>query len=525
MWVFDPVTKMYVDIDPATGLPLTATDLATTPVTPAGVVPGVTTAAPVGQIPVTRQAPLPPREAANLPIPTSGYIPGSTYVPPVAASSLTTGVDPATGLPIDPLGNGPYVPGDALPVAGGAPSSDYGYDYGGYGGGGYSRGSYGGSYGGYSQSGTVPRYGNNAVHPFFGGPPLVAGGVAAQQGDGYDNRQQVTSTSGASAGPYGVRAARMDYPNYDGYAAGSAVDPMAYDRPNGARSGGGGGGGGGGASDAYWNLRGKLMGKATAMTGGGSTASYSDDYETFKPYRGPDDPRTARRIEQLDPRMRGPYASQFTADNARALYQAPGAMYKKVSDLPYNDIRSERIADLPMDQLALLTGSGTKNWQGGLNPMEDVYDDYYKKLNKRLNKGKPGIDFLPFYKKNLKRDSSLSDYTNTLGGLYDRTAKGGWFDRQQLFGNLTNPAKGTYFHDLFAKRTRDYDVGAAADGFTRAFNAILATTPYDAQQQRNISRYAKNAVDEYIATYSKAKPKNAPSLNQYVGSQLTGYVR
>lgn len=433
--------------------------------------------------------------------PTGTVTPPGLAAPPLAAASPTG----ATGLPADPLGNGPTVSGSAslLPAAGTAGSSTTGYD------GGYT-GSYDNTYyrdydtgGWYEYPPEPPRYGNNTTHPWFGGDSLLPGGALAQPGVGTDYRQQVSVPGGATAGPYAVRAAESPSRSYggDGNAGGS-------------------GGGGGIAKDLYWQFANKIGAKLS-----GQSSTYGDyEQERFKPYRGPDDPRTMRRVEKLDPRMRGPYAKDWNADMARTLYDNPQAMIGRVAPNLVNDsLLEDRLQSLPMAQLALISGSGKRGWQGGLNPMEDVYGDYYQKLNKRLENGRQGIDYLPFYRKQLRRDRSLSDYTNTLGGLYDDLAGGQVFDTDALFGNLYNPAKKTYLSKAFKPDRSGNNVAGMGDTFLSSYNAILETGGYGDIQREVMSDRASDLVNDYYAKYAGRKPKKAPRLNQWVGQQLGGY--
>lgn len=437
-------------------------------------------------------------QAPATPTPTT---PTGTATPPILSAPPLTAASPtgSTGLPADPLGNGPTVPGSAplLPAAGTAGSSTTSGGYTDYYDNTYYRDYDTGGW--YDYPPEPPRYGNNTVHPYFGGGSVGPGGVFAGQDTGYDNRTQVSVPGGATAGPYAVRAAPIPSGTYGG-------DSRA------------GGSGGGIAKDLYWQFANKIAGKLS-----GQSASYGDyEQERFKPYRGPDDPRTVRRIEQLDPRMRGPYAKHWTADRARALYDNPQYMIGRVApNLVNNSLLEDRLQSLPMAQLALISGSGKRGWQGGLNPMEDVYGDYYHKLNKRLEHGRQGIDYLPFYRKQLRRDRSLSDFTNTLGGLYDDLGSGQVFDTKALFGNLFDPAKKTYLAKAFKPDRSGNNVAGMGDAFLSSYNAILDTGGYGDLQRQIMSDRASDLVNDYYAKY--AGRKKPPRLNQWMGQQLGGY--
>ncbi len=359
-----------------------------------------------------------------------------------------------------------------------------------YAGSGYGWGSgYGYGYG--SNSGYTPanyepdppRYANNAVHPFFGGDPLTPGGPFAAQDDGYDNRQQVTATSGQTAGPFAVRAADPVRPSYDG--------------------GGSSGGGGGGGSDLYWAMRNKLTGKLT-----GSSGSSYEPYRAPRPYRGPDDPRVARKVEKL----------QLTEQQKASTYGQPTQMLPGINlESPVADY----LQGLPMTDLTLIAGAGKKNWAGGIDPTADIYSDYYKKLNGRLKRGKPGIDFLPFYKKALRKDKSTEQFNALLKDTYANLVNGQRWDTDALMQNLTNPAKGTFLH----QQQKKTPFSQSSEQFLQSYGAILGSGGYDQDQQNALAMIAQDAITRYGQQYGQRNPRRAPSLNQYVGQQLQPFMR
>lgn len=360
--------------------------------------------------------------------------------------------------------------------------------------GGYSS-SYGSSYGGYSSGGYTqpepPRYANGQTHPYFGGPALVPGGQFAAQDQGYDNRQQVTSTSGATAGPYAVRAA----PAPEGAMTGNY---------GGGSSGGGGGGGGGGlAKDLYWQYRNKIEGK---LSGAAPTGGY-EDYKQPRPYRGPDDPRTARKVENI----------QLQESQKASGYSQPTQF------MPGIDLESptaDYLQGLPMTDIALIAGAGKKNWAGGIDPTADIYSAYYKKLNSKLKKGKPGIDFLPFYKKQLRKDKGTEQFNAMLKSTYANLTNGQRLDTNALMGNLTDPAKGTFLHSQQKKTP----FSQSSEQFLKSYGALLGTGGYSDNQQNALAMLAQDAVTRYGQQYGQRNPKRAPSVNQYVGEQLKPYM-
>ncbi len=366
--------------------------------------------------------------------------------------------------------------------------------------GGYSN-SYGSSYGGgYSGGGYAqpepPRYANNAVHPFFGGPALVPGGQFAAQEQGYDNRQQVRVPGGATAGPFEVSAAPLPRPNYNG----------------GGPSGGGGGGGGSnmGANSALGQqMAAKVRGMAAKITGGSSYSSGGyEDYKAPRPYRGPDDPRTARKVEAL----------QLQESQKASGYSQPSQFMPGINlESPVADY----LQGLPMTDLTLIAGAGKRNWAGGIDPTPDIYSDYYAKLNKRLKKGKPGIDFLPFYKKELRQDKSTEQFNSLLKNTYANLTNGQRWDTQALMNNLTNPAKGTFLHDQQKKTP----FSQSSEQFLKSYGAILGSGGFDDDQQNALAMIAQDAVTRYGQQYGQRNPRRAPSVNQYVGSAISPFMR
>jgi hypothetical protein len=366
---------------------------------------------------------------------------------------------------------------------GGGGYTDYGYS------GGYT--SYGRGGGtGYRAESDPPYYADRSLHPFFGGDARTPGGYFADQDTGYDNRQQVTATSGATAGPYAVR---------------SAPSPSIPQR-GGSGGGGGGGGGGGIARDLYWSMANKIKGK---LMGGesGSTESYKP--EKYRPYRGPDDPRVRRRVEDL----------QLREANRNVFFSDPtGLIPSGVSGYAPHTLE---LKNQPMTDLALIAGAGKRNWAGGMDPTEDIYNDYYQKLGKRLKKGKPGIDFLPFYKKALRKDKSAEDFRRTTSDLYGDLTSGERWDTNALMSNLMNPARGTFLREQFARGKTPRATGI--DQFNRSFGAILGSGNYDEDQQAALDMIRQDLMMQYGQQFGGRR--KAPNVNQWVGARLQPYMR
>lgn len=519
VWQVDPTTGYAVKVDAATGQPVVdANGMPVSRVDPslrsesALIASGnaAPNSQPVAQDPYTDMELSRGLGSSLITHPGTGLVPGTAFRTPPPADAAAMPVTDFTG-------------------------DDGGYDSG-YGGytrrqyGGYGRSGYGGySGGGYADGPTVPRYANGAMHPFFGGQmPQPGGGFA----DGYDNRQQVTSTSGATAGPFEVSAARA--PRESTYGSGG---------------GGGGGGGGGIARDLYWQFAGKLKDK---LMGGGSSYS-GGSYKPYKPYTapkfkdypGPEDPRVQRRIANIYPRTRGPYVGDWTGKNAEGLYDNPTPMLLQVAGPGYTRTPGyEVLGGMDWTNLALLSGAGIKGWAGGMGPFveQKAFDDYYKKMGKvykareqfykRIGQGATpnrapgsteGINFTKFYKHRIRKDDSLSDFGNTLGRLYDQYALGGRFlDTRQLLANLMDPAKGTYYERVLGGTKREpVNTTQQADTFLGGFNALLGGSRLAPAAQDAFAAYAQDLANRQIlASKGQKKP---PALNAVVGNALRPY--
>lgn len=415
------------------------------------------------------------------------------------AATTPTGQQPTTQSqqpPTAPLDYGQIYP-ETAPAT--TESSGGGYGYGSSAGGssrsyGYGSSGYGG--GGYDDYQEYPAYATGQMHPAWGGQPLVAGGPAALESQGYDNRQQVYVPGGAAAGPFETRA---------------APSPNAMSR--GSFDGGGGGGGSSnmGANSALGQkLEAKVRGMASKITSGGqasSSASY-EPYRAPRPYRGPDDPRTRRRVEELTLREQneGLYGTPAWGMPAGLNGEAPAVDWMQ---------------DLPMTDLALLAGAGQKNWAGGIDPSPDIYDSYYQKLNKRLKKGRPGIDFLPYFTKELRQDKSAEQFNQKLRQMYAGMTAGQRLSGEELLGNLSDPARGTYLRQQFKKTPYSQQLGQ----FEQSFGAILQSGGFAAQQQAALENIAQDLMQQYGQQYGGRRGRRrGPGMNQWVGQQLQAFV-
>lgn len=157
---------------------------------------------------------------------------------------------------------------------------------------------------------------------------------------------------------------------------------------------------------------------------------------------------------------------------------------------------------------------------GGIDPTGDIYDDYYKDLERDLKQGGQGIDFFPYFKKAMRKDDSTHKYTSLLKRIYGEVAGNRAIDTGQLFGNLSDPAKGTYIREQFKHAAP----AAAADQYLSSFDAILGAGEYGDIQRSALAQMAQQAVTRYGQRYAGEDPRKIPTLNRWVGRGLRGYV-
>lgn len=195
-------------------------------------------------------------------------------------------------------------------------------------------------------SGDAPRYADGSVHQAWGGPPRTSPGGG---GGGGGAAQQVTVPStGASAGPNGVRPPRSEGLNVSA--------------PSGQSSGGGGGGGGGG--DLYNALKSKLTGNLF-----GTGAAAEEEGPTQAQYR-----RSQRNSTQ-DWRA---YEQEQKRRGAINAYDPLTPLYDLNGGTPLSAGQMDFWGRMPMRELALLSlganndnrylnrASGTKKYQQDL---------------------------------------------------------------------------------------------------------------------------------------------------------------
>lgn len=190
-----------------------------------------------------------------------------------------------------------------------------------------------------------PMYADGSMHPSQGGLPRVPGGMWNTQPDsGFDNRQQVTATSGATAGPFEVSAAPMDSGGMTGN----------YGSQGGSSSGGGGGGL---AQSMIGRIRSNVEGRIGGMGPGGSSGG---SYPTDQSYR-----RQGRRMDRANERyykdlqnpkplpVRGWVKEQgYKPGSVAGLLDEPGAIYGTEHNL--NQF-TDHLTDLPMTDIAMMS--------------------------------------------------------------------------------------------------------------------------------------------------------------------------
>lgn len=201
--------------------------------------------------------------------------------------------------------------------------------------------------------GNPPLYADGSRHPAWGGPPRSGGGDG---GGGGPSEQVTVPSTGASAGPNGVRPPRSE-----------GLDVSAASAPSAGGSSGGGGGG-----DLYNALKSKLTGN---LFGTGTTAE--DTGPTQAQYR-----RSQKRSKQ-DWRAYEQYQRDRStfADLAQNPYRALPEMYGG-SMVP----GARAVWDqLPIEQLSLLALGANKEdrylGKRGSNRYVDDLQDIYRNLS------------------------------------------------------------------------------------------------------------------------------------------------
>lgn len=327
-----------------------------------------------------------------------------------------------------------------------------------------------------------PTYADGTMHPSQGGPPRIPGGPAAQQDGGYDNRQQVTSTSDATAGPFGVRAAPA--PRQDAYG-GNAI-----------QGSGGGGGGSSLAKDMYYRIKGAVEGKIAGMGPGGTS---SGDYPTDASYA-----RTGRRMDRAydkfnemvanpDPQPARGWAKREMGKNRGdfpAMLARPEMVLSRGLDFDFTDQETANygdwMRDLPMADLAMIAGGSMSRKTRAVKPPKIL--------------AKSGVE--P-YKPENKRELDYSKFAKQLADMY-RGLSGPEqvLDENALMGDLANARnKGALRQGIDMQA--EFDPGGAMDRARGYFDSITSLMPIS--QREGMANLTDRYFAEAMATSRKPK--------------------
>lgn len=317
-----------------------------------------------------------------------------------------------------------------------------------------------------SGSETPPPYANGQMHPAFGGQPRQPGGSWAQQGGGYDNRQQVRVPGGSSAGPFETSASPLPQANAYGGSA---------DR---------GGGGGGGTTPMYDKLRAKGMAMGNKLKGYGSSggsASYGGDTAAYR--RQQREYRQQQRAYEDGTylydqyKMRG-FSKKMNPQQAESLYYRPSSILPKAAPgLDPSGLRYQQIKGLPAAQLSMLAYG-------------------------RKGKAKEGP----------------SQFVNNLAKFYgDVASRGDLPDYDQMVRAL-NTARAK---SPLGAQFKDQPIGFAADTYESFVNAIVGSSGLDPSVARARAEQASDLIDQYGSRYLRRPVKKAPPINRWVGQRMT----
>jgi hypothetical protein len=386
------------------------------------------------------------------------------------------------------------------------PGSDYG---GGFGTG--ARGYGDGDVGEADPFATLPAYRDGRAHPAAGGQPLVAGGPFAQQdAEGFDDRRQMTSDSGASAGPFGVQSPRSEW---------NPLQKRAFDESGRAYATRGDN-----RSPQYDALRAKgdaMAGKVRGMaenirSGGGgvsSSATTSDPYAQQQRQYARQGRRLDRAYEDYNDELYDPDPMAVKGWSKRQGFK-PGTIDAALADptmlltsvFPGYESRdspySENLEALPMTDLALITaGTGRKRGLTSKTPVVDV----------------PGIlrkqGVKPVKPEN-KRTLDSSKVANKIAQMYKSLGTPGadpaWMDEEQLLGNLATAKKGSILRQNL--RTQfDEDPASAMQSVASYVRSAMSAGP-DTVVQRALIEDVDRQVTNQGRSILRTKPKRADRI-------------
>lgn len=209
---------------------------------------------------------------------------------------------------------------------------------------------------------------------------------------------------------------------------------------------------------------------------GGSSSGYSS-YDSYEPY-APEKPQ-----------MRGKYARGMNPTQAQGLYYRPSMLLPKIGGkaLPGSSPDYADIAALPMAQLTQLS-AGRKISA----PKTDAYGNL------------------------TSQDRSLSDFTNSLGGMYDRIVnREKWFDYDQMAGNLMHAGGNSALGAQFKNQPASLQASNLLANTGALFGATLDPKTATAWQG-----YASYLADKWGGRQLGKNPNHGGNLARSVGKKL-----
>jgi hypothetical protein len=357
---------------------------------------------------------------------------------------------------------------------------------------GYSGRRYGSDYddqgGGY-----LPPYANGLLHPSRTGGQLATGlqglgdRIRAANGQppkgGYDDREQIYSPSGASAGPFGVQSPRSALEKSPLYTRGATS--------------GSGGGGGGNTSPLYDQLRAKgdamaakVRGMASGIgSGGGSYTSggYSTPQYSSSSYTA---------AAPAEPRMRGLAKGMDPAQAGELSYRPSMLIPELFPGLSGASPLYQAMAELPAAAMGMLSKRGY--------------------------------------------DGGPSDLVNAIGGVYEGFAEDRLPSFDEMFRNLSNPKQGGGIDTMFSgEKAGKGDIestlspgyvygaepplmGESATAYSPMLDAALMMLPGPtaAKYSSSVGGYGSYLMDRWGSRAIKRPPGKGRTINEYVGRRL-----
>jgi hypothetical protein len=186
--------------------------------------------------------------------------------------------------------------------------------------------------------------------------------------------------------------------------------------------------------------------------------------------------------------MRG-FAKGMNPTQAQGLYYRPSMLLPKIGGkaLPGSSPDYADIASLPMTQLTQMTAGRKLS-----APKTDAYGNL------------------------TSQDRSLSDFTNSLAGMYDKIVnREKWFDYDQMAGNLTHAGGNSALGSQF----KDQPASMQASSFLANTGALLGAT-LDPKTATAWQGYAGYLTDKWGGGQLNKSPERGGSLPRKVGRKL-----